>query len=523
MHPPSQPSWRLAATLGILALASLPACSNAESGFGVGEGDGAATSGPTGDPGPTGTGGEDPNETDGGETGETDDPEDPPGLGIDPPAPLSICDGDTGHQLTLDLVDANAESTPVLVAEQVLHGDGKVPGIPLSPRAFLSHYGFDYAPADGELLEISGELWDAPMVNVEAPNRYGLQYAVRAPAWPEQQRPPIDLVVVVDLSAAMGGDPLALAGVGIEAIESALVPGDRVTLIGAAEAPYLLAATDDMGIGPSDLADYVDEPKLAPMADLDAALELAYATLHAPSDFEGQPRVLLISNGHYQWSDELPELVADEAAEGVYLSALGVGDPSQHDELTLGALVQPGQGSSLFAATDEQIWDALDFALPEHLMSAALELELELELPAGLALRERPNQPIENQPTPRRAQLGPGEALVFHYELEACAELDPDATIGVEISWVDPFSGEAFELAWDRPVAELEPPSARARKGAATVAYARALQSYRDLDDPDAAYGAILDAITRITAALEAAPMDPDLVEMSAVVATLGQ
>ena len=517
MLPPSQPSWPRAATL-VLALTGLAACSNAEGSSSL-AGDATSSAGPessaTGESDETETGEDTGTE---GETGE----EDPPEPSIDPPELQLLCDADASQVLELDLGDANAEAAPVLVAEQVLNGDGKVPGIPLSPRPFLSHYEFDYEPAASELLEIAGELWTAPMADPEAPDRYGLQYAIRAPSWPEFQRPPIDLVVLVDLSMAMEGAPHELALQSLYAIESALVPGDHVTLIGAAEAPSILGTADYMGNEPGGLAEALYEPAFAPMADLDAALELAYETLTAPNEYEGQPRVLLVSNGHYQWSAELPELVAEQAEAGVYLSGLGVGDPSLHDELTVSALVEPGLGSTLFAATEDQVWDALELDLAGHLMSAALDLQVALELPAGLAPRARGLEPAEVIPEPRTAQLGPGEVLVFHQELEACAPLEPSAEIRVELSWLDPFSGEPYAIEWTRPLGELTPPSPLAQKGGATIAYTRALRSYRDAEDSDAAYGAVLDAITRITDALEASPEDPDLVEMSSVMAALG-
>jgi hypothetical protein len=62
--------------------------------------------------------------------------------------------------------------------------------------------------------------------------------------------------------------------------------------------------------------------------------------------------------------------------------------------------------------------------------------------------------------------------------------------------------------------------SMNTRKGAATVAYVRALRGYRD-DARYESYGDVLDAISLIAEALEAQPEDPDLVEMSQVLGKL--
>ena len=525
MHPPRQTSRSWAAIL--LLTGSLAGCSSADQSsgdfnyFGSPASTGAETSTGSGD---TSGGSEGGSESEG-ETDEDDTAtggEDPLPNGIvDPPPPASACDPNTAHALVPDLGDANAEAPPVLVAESVLYGDGSVPAIPLSERAFLNRFSFDYPPSEGEELELSGELWQIETAP-EDPLRYGLQYAVRAPAWDQIERPALDLAVVIDLGLAMNGEPIELAQAAITALAGALLPNDRVTLIGAGEQALLLASTDDMGLDPLSLAGQVSAQELASFADVSAALELAYDTLDqdlAPD--QGQTHVLLISNGHFLHDDALVNLVEDGASEHMLLSSLGVGDPAAYDNAAMQTLADAGGGSTLFSRSSEQLELDLGEQLATHFMSAASELELSLTLPEGLSLRTTSLADAANVPPPRRAQLGPGEALVFHYELESCAPLDPEALVRVEISWIDRLSRDTLDLIWERALAELAPASASAKKGSATVAYTHALLSYRDALEPMDAYGPVLDALGRISAALELLPEDRDLLEMSAVAASL--
>ena len=91
----------------------------------------------------------------------------------------------------------------------------------------------------------------------------------------------------------------------------------------------------------------------------------------------------------------------------------------------------------------------------------------------------------------------------------------------VEIEWNDPSTHEAKLTVWDKPVAALGVGTMDTRKGAAVVAYARALRGYRDGKSVSESYGAVLDAISLIAEALQAQPEDPDLLEMSQVLGKL--
>jgi hypothetical protein len=479
-----------------------------------GDGDGDGDDGPA-----TST---DEGETDGTDTGDPSDPSATETSPEDPEFAPDMCDTQAEHAITYSLEQAQVEAAAELVSTSVLAGDGHVPAIPLGPRPFLNHFEFDYPSADGWDPQISGELWQSSMINIDAPRRYHLQYAVRGPLMEPALRLPVDLAIVVDLGPAMSGDPLSLAEEALAAVEASLLPGDRVTLIGAGESPILLASVKVEAAGLTPLTGLLDQQDAAALSDVGAALELAYAEVTPAWEGQGQTRVLLISNGQFLAADTLATHVADQAADDCYLVTVGVGDPKQFDDARISELAQVGRGAMLFAPDAEQLWLDLHQDFSANLLAAATDLEVTLVLPPGLTLRQRAtSNEITPPDDPGLGILAPNDALVFHHELEACGDLASDAVLRVHIEWTDPLAEVAKQAVWDQPVSALGQASYNGQKGAATVAYARALRSFRDGLAPSENYGVLLDAISQISNALEAKPDDLDLIEMSSVIAAL--
>lgn len=485
-----------------------------DSGFSAEEDTGTTTSATT-------STGESDSEDSGTGDGDEENGTDPQAGPEDPDLDVELCDPEAPRVLAYGLEQANAQAEPVLVRESVLAGDtALVPAMPLSARPFLNHFDFFYPPAEFWDPQISGELWQSPMLN--APPRYRLQYAIRGPQMFGTQRLPVDLAIVVDLGAVMAGEPFALAQEALAALDAALVPGDRVSLIAAGAEPTLIGTTmvDDFGLSPlAGFDELAIEQDAGALADVGAALLLAYDTLAEPWDGQGQPRVLLISNGHFETEPGLLDEIEAHAGDGRYLVSVGVGDPAHFDAARIAELARQGRGSMLFARNPDELWLELEQDFTAHLVACATDLEVTLTLPPGLGLRER-DPYIGEKIDPKLALLGPNRALVFHHELEACSELPLDATIRVEIEWTDPLSGTAKQAVWEQPVLELAEVSLSGQKGAATVAYARALRAIRD-GGPAASYGIVLDALSLISDALAAMPEDQELIEMSAVIAKL--
>lgn len=456
----------------------------------------------------------------------------------DPVLPTQACDPAAAHVLDYDLAEANLEVAPALIRDWVLGGEAKVPRLPLSPQPFLNYVDFGYPAAMGDDPQIVGELWQPAKGNAEQIERYRLQFAVRGPALDPinlgdpDERPPLDLAVVVDVGPSMAGHPFELANEALMAIEATLQVGDRVSLIAAGMEPVILTQGlviengVDIELGPLTgvlEGEVADEGS----ADVAGALELAYAIVAPDWEGQGQARVVLLSAGHFAVEPVIVDAIAEWAAGGHYLTTVGLGAPADYVDGAIRQLARVGRGPSLFVSDPEVIWQELSTGFANHMVAMNTDVEVRLRLPPGLARVERetaePGVPPVGAPT--QAMLGSNETLVFHHELEVCGELDPEDSIGVEVRYSYPGSDDVFETSWSWPLAELGSGSVQTRKGAAVVAYAHAMVAYRDAEvgPPTEDYGVVLDALSWIAEALEHAPEDPDLIEMSQVLAKLDQ
>lgn len=469
--------------------------------------------------------------TDAGDTSDTTDtgtdtgPSDDDGLPEEGPADPHLltpaCDPAQGQVIGFDLAEAGFEHAPELVREAVMSG-APVPAIPLSPRPFFNHYAFDHAPAAETTLALDGELWMPQAMLNEGSPHYQLHFAVSGPALSDAQRPPLDLVVVGDLGPSMAGLPLELADHALDTMLAALRPGDRISLIGAGDEPELLATiVVEQGVAPT-LPSMLAEVLPASASNLDPALELAYDTLGELEPLaDAQAGVVVLSAGHFVADATTLERVDAESELGVALVTLGLGPSELFLEGSMRTLALAARGVSLYAANPEQIDVDLGEHLTNKLVTSAYDVSVELELPAGLAVDSSDPTWGDTLLALEAGRLGPNDSLVFQHQLEACGELSPDAMIRVEIGWREPGKDELQSLAWELPLDELGYGTLATRKGMAVLAYTKALVAYRDMIGPDARYGALLDALSQISGALEAMPNDPDLIEMSEVLAKL--
>lgn len=523
-EPTRRASLQLVSLLGLLQLA---ACSDiamdadfADDGFDgpVGEGDSSDESEPATSQGDDT---DDTDDTTGDEQNDTGGSDDSPEEGLaDPHLLTPTCDPARGHAIGFDLGEAGFEHAPELVREAVMSG-APVPAIPLSPRPFFNHYAFEHAPALEGALAVEGELWKPQAMLNEASPHYQLHFAVSGPLLSDAQRPPLDLVVVGDLGPTMAGLPLELADHAIGTLLAALRPGDRITLIGAGDEAELLGTTLVMqGDAPTLPSMLAEVP--ASSSNLDPALELAYDTLAELEPLAGaQAGVVVLSAGHFVADAITLERVDAESELGVALLTLGVGPSDLFIESSMRSLALAGHGVSLFAANPEQIDLDLGVRLTSKLVASAYDVSVELELPAGLAIDSNDPNWGDTLPALQLGRLGPNDSLVFQHQLESCGELAPDAVIRVELGWREPGKDEAQSKVWELPLDELGYGTMATRKGMAVLAYTRALVAYRDMISADARYGALLDALSQISGALEAMPEDPDLIEMSEVLAKL--
>jgi Ca-activated chloride channel family protein len=203
----------------------------------------------------------------------------------------------------------------------------------------------------------------------------------------EIERPPLHLVIAIDTSGSMAGEPIAHVREGLLRMADALRPEDRVSLVGFGDASTVLV----------ELADGGSAKLLAEIAGLEAAgatnlyegLRSAFEVAFTHADPEQQSRVLLLSDGEATagllGDDRLLELATVYAIEGVGLSTVGLG--LEFDPTLMRSLSERGGGAFYFLEDHAAVEEVFEEEAAALLLPLASEVEIDVDVAPGYELR----------------------------------------------------------------------------------------------------------------------------------------
>ncbi|MBH23091.1 MAG: hypothetical protein CMH57_01260 [Myxococcales bacterium] len=164
----------------------------------------------------------------------------------------------------------------------------------------------------------------------------------------EVERPPMHLVVLLETSAALGDDTLALALEGLYRMRQELTEEDRVTLIRFDTTARVLI--EGVAAGDDQLTSWLDNMRAGGDTNLYDGLRLAYERAEALDDGQRQRRVMLISGSAPDTGiasrERLVEMSAAYNAAGTGLTIVGVSAGA--DVPLLEALAEAGGGQVYF-------------------------------------------------------------------------------------------------------------------------------------------------------------------------------
>jgi len=201
------------------------------------------------------------------------------------------------------------------------------------------------------------------------------------------ERPPLHLVLAIDTSGSMAGEPIEHVREGLRRLSSSLRPEDRVSLVGFGDRAEVLVEVADG-----------DSAKLqVEIAELDAdgatnlydglrsALELA--ATHADPGW--QNRVLLLSDGEATTgllgNERLLELATDFSIEGIGLSTVGLG--REFDPVLMRGLSERGGGAFYFLEDQAAVEEVFEEEAAALLLPIASEVTIDVDIAAGYELR----------------------------------------------------------------------------------------------------------------------------------------
>ncbi|OHB33011.1 MAG: hypothetical protein A2882_13450 [Phenylobacterium sp. RIFCSPHIGHO2_01_FULL_70_10] len=199
---------------------------------------------------------------------------------------------------------------------------------------------------------------------------------------PPRERPPLNLVFLIDTSGSMGGpDRLPLAKKAIDLLIDQLGAQDRVAIVAyAGSAGAVLAPTD--GRQKLMMRCAVGSLRAGGSTAGGEALALAYDLAKQSFDPKAVNRVVLLTDGDFNVGiadpARLKDFVAERRKDGVYLSVYGFGRGNYNDVM-MQALAQNGNGTAAYIDGLTEARRLFREDLPKSFLPIADDVKIQVE------------------------------------------------------------------------------------------------------------------------------------------------
>jgi TonB family protein len=291
-----------------------------------------------------------------------------------------------------------------------------------------------------------------------------VQVGLRAADRHGRRRPPMNVGIVLDLSAAPDEEEIRSMRALLEAFERSRELGDRLRLVVAGRGPAELLASDTFRHGPLTVAlDDLFANQSAPGLCLRDAMALAMERVHAGDDptmpIGTSLLVMVTSRSIREDVDDLSRLAHESALGGVPLSVVGAGTDVDAEELERLALA--GQGRRHFVERASEAEAVVDRELSATSRVVARAVRLRIKLAEGVQLVDLlGSEPLSAKAVEqtREAERAIDLRLARNLGIEADRGEDED---GIQIVIPSFYSGDAHTFLLDvvvpgpGPVAEV--------------------------------------------------------------------
>ncbi|KQQ91688.1 VWA domain-containing protein [Massilia sp. Leaf139] len=216
-----------------------------------------------------------------------------------------------------------------------------------------------------------------------------LHIAVRGFDIEKAERPPMNVVLLVDVSGSMGPqDRLPLLKQSFRLFADGFRPQDRVAIVTYASGTAV-ALEPTTGQDKRKILDAIDALGAGGATAGSEGLQRAYAMAERHFDKGAVNRVILATDGDFNVGirdpRELEKFVAEKRKSGVYLSILGVGAGNLNDAL-MQRLTQSGNGNAAYIDSLLEARKALGEELGSTMFPIANDVKMQVEFnPAQVA------------------------------------------------------------------------------------------------------------------------------------------
>jgi Ca-activated chloride channel family protein len=249
----------------------------------------------------------------------------------------------------------------------------------------LNYFRYDYPQASdrNRPFTVSTDMTTTPW----NPNTRLLRVGLRGYDVARRERPPANLVFLVDVSGSMmSPDKLPLVKCSLALVAQQMNPRDRVSIVVyAGAAGQVLAPTSD----PARVRDALGRLQAGGSTAGAEGLELAYKTAHGNMIEGGINRVILATDGDFNVgvsnTEALVDMVERERRSGVQLTTLGFGT-GNYNEAMMEQIADHGNGNYAYIDSPREAQKVLRQELSSTLFTIAQDVKIQVEFnPAHVA------------------------------------------------------------------------------------------------------------------------------------------
>lgn len=344
--------------------------------------------------------------------------------------------------------------------------EGKLPdSASVRVEEFINYFKYDYPLPTEEPFRVHLEGGPAPF----GENLSLLKISIKAKEFPIEQRKPVNLVFLIDVSGSMqGADRIGLIKYALGHLVRKLEPSDTLGIVVYAGADRVLLEPTPVQ-NKAAILDALDNLTIGGSTAGEAGIRKAYALAEAAKRDDGINRVVLCTDGDFNVGasgQELYRLIESFRDKGVFLTTLGFGTGNYKDE-TLEQLADRGNGQYAYLDSPNEALRVLGENLVGTLQVVAKDVKIQVQFKPDSVTRYRligyDNRRLRNEDFTNdkvdSGDVGAGHYVSALYEVElvpgaSTAELatvrvrfkPPEGDTSTEVSSTFPRSALALDL-----------------------------------------------------------------------------
>ena len=333
--------------------------------------------------------------------------------------------------------------------------EGRLPD-PASVRVeeFVNYFHYDDpVPATDDPFAVHLEI---------APSTFGadlelLRIGLQAEIVPEEQRDPVNLTFLIDVSGSMtSSDKLGLIVYSLGHLVDRLSPSDTLSIVTYAGAEGLVLAPTPV-TEKSAILDALDALSAGGSTAGEAGIRLAYDTNESALIQGGNNRVVLCSDGDFNvgvTGDALIDVIEDFRDRGIFLTVLGFGMGNFNDA-DMEQLADHGNGNYAYIDTPNEALRVLGDNLVSTLQVVAKDVKVQVEFDPTVVQRYRligyENRLLDNDEfaddTVDAGDVGAGHHVTALYEIEWAQDAPSTEAAEVRVRHKTPSGDTSMEQA----------------------------------------------------------------------------